>query len=230
MKVEVWSDVACPWCYIGKRRFERALAVLAGVDGLAATEVDVRWRSFELNPGLARGGGERLEPFLARQMGRSVDEIRAMNARVAELAAAEGLDYHFERYRVGNTRDAHRLAHLAATRGLGAAMHERLFRAQLVEGIDLEDHAALAVLGEEVGLSPAEARQVLASDAFSDAVARDFLEAQALGCTGVPFFVVDRRYAVSGAREAEVFAATLRRARADAAGGAVAPAAVDRPA
>lgn len=215
MKVEIWSDVACPWCYIGKRRFERALAALAEADGPDTPDVEVDWRSFELNPGLARGAGERLEPFLARQIGRPVEEVRAMNARVAELAAAEGLDYHFERYRVANTRDAHRVAHLAKARGLGAAMHERLFRAQLVEGADLEDHATLAALGEEVGLPADETGELLASDAFADAVARDYLEAQALGVAGVPFFVVDRRYGISGAREVDVFLATLRRARAD---------------
>lgn len=216
MKVEIWSDVACPWCYIGKRRFERALAALAEVDGPATPEVDVDWRSFELNPGLARGAGERLEPFLARQMGRPVEEVRALNARVTELAAAEGLEYHLEHYRVGNTRDAHRVAHLAKARGLGAAMHERLFRAQLVEGADLEDHATLVALGEEVGVAAGETVDLLASDAFLDAVARDYLEAQALGVSGVPFFVVDRRYGISGARDVDVFLATLRRARADA--------------
>jgi predicted DsbA family dithiol-disulfide isomerase len=213
VKVEIWSDVACPWCYIGKRRFERALAELDGAD---APGVEVEWRSFELNPGIPRGAGELLEPFLARKMGRPIDEVRAMNARVTELAAAEGLDYHLERYRVSNTRDAHRLAHFAKARGLGSDIHERLFRAQLVEGADLEDAATLVALGEEVGLPADEMRALLVSDAFAAEVARDFLEAQALAIAGVPFFVVDRRYGISGAQKTSVFAETLRAARASA--------------
>ncbi len=147
-----------------------------------------------------------------------------MNVRVAELAAAEGLDYHFERYRVANTRDAHRVAHLAKASGLGPAMHERLFRAQLVEGENLEDHATLAALAEEVGLPAVATREVLASDVFTDAVRRDVLEGRALGLTGVPFVAVDRRYAIAGARETDVILATLRRARADAKHGTLADA------
>jgi len=212
MKVEIWSDVVCPWCYIGKRRFETALARFDH-----AADVEVEWRSFQLNPAQPRGAREPLEESLARKMGGTVEQARAMNARVTELAAAEGLEYHFETYRVVNTFDAHRVMHLAKAHGLGTEAHERLLRAQLVEGEILEDHDTLVRLAAEVGLEVDETRRVLASDAYAADVEADMALARAFGAGGVPFFVIDRRYGVSGAQPAELFLEALETARRDAA-------------
>ena len=212
MKVEIWSDVVCPWCYIGKRRFETALARFDH-----AADVEVEWRSFQLNPAQPIGAREPLDASLARKLGGTVEQARAMNDRVTKLAAAEGLDYHFETYRVVNTFDAHRVMHLAKAHGLGTEAHERLLRAQLVEGEILEDHDTLVRLAAEVGLEVDETRRVLASDAYAADVEADIALAQAFGAGGVPFFVIDRRYGVSGAQPAELFLEALETARRDAA-------------
>jgi predicted DsbA family dithiol-disulfide isomerase len=208
MKVEIWSDVVCPWCYIGKRRFETAVAASGLQD-----EIEVIWRSFQLNPnhpkGLRRAHGE----YLAEKLGRSPAEVEAMNAQVTALAAREGLDYHFETYTVVNTVDAHRVEHLAATQGLGDAMVERFMRAQLVEGEVLDDPATLIRLATEVGVPAADVEQVLASNAYVDAVEADIQIGVALGLQGVPFFVIDRAIGISGAQPAEVFERALTMAR-----------------
>jgi predicted DsbA family dithiol-disulfide isomerase len=213
VKVEIWSDVVCPWCYIGKRRFERALAAFDGRD-----EVEVEWRSFQLNPEQPRGLADDHDAYLARKMGATPEQIRQMNDRLVALAAAEGLDYHFETYRVVNTIDAHRVLHLARAHGLGNAAHERLLRAQLVEGQLLEDPATLARLAGEIGLDEAEAAEAIATGAYADSVELDFEEAAALGIHAVPFFVLDRRYGIAGAQPSEVFLSALQQVRDEAAG------------
>ena len=210
MQVEIWSDVVCPWCYIGKRRFERALRELDG-----AADVEVTWRSFQLNPAQPKGDPRRHDEYLAGKTGRSIEEVHAMNERVVSLAAAEGLDYHFETYHVINTFDAHRIMHLARAHGLGSEAHERLMHAQLVEGQVLEDAETLVRLSAEIGVPEEAARAVLATNAYAADVNAEIREAAALGCTGVPFFVIDRRYGISGAQPAEVFLQVLERARAD---------------
>jgi predicted DsbA family dithiol-disulfide isomerase len=214
MRVEIWSDVVCPWCYIGKRRFERALA---GFDH--SKEVEVVWRSFQLHPERPRGVREPLEESLAAKIGGTVDQVRAMNDHVKTLAAAEGLDYDFERYNLVNTLDAHRLTHLARARGLGAELHERFLRAQLIEGEDLEDADTLVRLSAEVGVPEDEARRVLVGDDYVSDVDKDIRDLRALGGNGVPFFVIDRRYGVAGAQPAEVFLRALETARAEEAQG-----------
>jgi predicted DsbA family dithiol-disulfide isomerase len=153
-------------------------------------------------------------------MGVSMEQVREMNERVTALAAAEGLDYHFERYMVVNTLDAHRLTHLAKAEGVGEEFHERLFRAQLVEGEVLDDADTLVRLGGEVGLSESSVRGVLESDAYASDVADDIAEARAIGANGVPFFVIDRRFGISGAQESDLFLVALERARDEAAAGA----------
>jgi predicted DsbA family dithiol-disulfide isomerase len=215
VKVEIWSDVVCPWCYIGKRRFERALEQFDD-----AADVEVEWRSFQLNADHPRGEREPLEASLVAKLGGSIAQVREMNDRVTQLAAGEGLEYHLERYQVVNTFDAHRLTHLAKAVGLGPAVHERLLRAQLVEGEALDDVETLVRLGSEVGVPAADARHALESDAYAADVAADLGLARAFGITGVPFFVFDRRYGVSGAQPREVFAEVLETARAAAAAGA----------
>jgi len=210
LKVEIWSDVVCPWCYIGKRRFERALE---GFDGAAGVEVE--WRSFQLNPAHPVGKREPLEASLAAKMGRTIAQVREMNDNVTHLAALEGLEYHLERYQVVNTFDAHRLAHLGKSLAIGPEVHERLLRAQLVEGEVLDEPETLVRLGEEVGIPAADARAMLGSDAFADEVRAHIALAESFGITGVPFFVIDRRYGVSGAQPREVFLEVLQNVRAE---------------
>jgi predicted DsbA family dithiol-disulfide isomerase len=204
VKVEIWSDVVCPWCYIGKRRFERALASFGGAD-----DVDVVWRSFQLNPAHPRGVRTNHDQHLAEKLGTTRDEVRRLNERVIALAAAEGLQYDFDRYQVINTFDAHRVAHLGASLGLGDAIEERLMRAQLEEGEVLDDPSTLVRLASEVGIPEEETRTMLETDAYADAVRADIDEAHELGITGVPFFVIDRRFGISGAQPAELFGRAL---------------------
>jgi len=210
MRVEIWSDIVCPWCYIGKRRFETALAKFEHAD-----EVEVIWKSFQLNPDQPKGQREPVAEHLAAKYGVSVDEARAMNDRVKGIAAEEGLVYDFDRYTMVNTFDAHRLTHLAKERGLGAELHERFLRGQLVEGEVLEDHDTLIRLAAEVGIPEADARRVLESDVYANEVNADIDELRGLGGSGVPFFVIDRRYGVSGAQPAEVFLNALETAYRD---------------
>ena len=207
MKVEIWSDVVCPWCYIGKRRFETALSRFEH-----ASDIEVEWRSFQLDPDQPKGAREPHDESLARKLGATLEQVHEMDVRVTALAAAEGLDYHFETYRVVNTFDAHRVMHLAKSLGLGAEAHERLLRAQLVEGEILEDIDTLVRLAAEVGVPAHETTRVLATDAFADAVNEDIALARAFGASGVPFFVIDRRYGVSGAQPAELFLEALQTA------------------
>jgi len=203
VKVEIWSDIICPWCYIGKRRFETALA---GVDH----PVEVEWKSFQLDPTFPRGKAIPVYDALAEKFGGGREQVREMTGRVASLAAVEGLDYDFEHGVMVNTFDAHRLAHHAKSQGLGPQMHERLMRAQLIEGQTVNDVDTLVRLAEEVGVEGAG--PVVTSDQYTEDVNTDIREARQLGATGVPFFVLDRKYGVSGAQSAEVFSSALRQA------------------
>ena len=212
MKVEIWSDVVCPWCYIGKRRFERALAAFDRAD-----EVEVEWRSFQLNPEQPRGARTTHDEYLASKLRMPIDQVHELNERVVSLASAEGLAYDFDRYQVINTLDAHRVAHLGASLGLGDAVQERFLRGQLCEGEVLDDPDTLARLGAEVGIPESDTREVLAGDSFAAEVSADIDEARALGINGVPFFVLDRRYGISGAQSSEVFLQALEQASREAA-------------
>jgi predicted DsbA family dithiol-disulfide isomerase len=212
MKVEIWSDVVCPWCYIGKRRFETALGRFD-----RAADVDVVWRSFQLNPAQPRGIRESHDEHLRQKLGASVEQVRTMNERVTSLAAAEGLDYDFDRYQVINTFDAHRVAHLAQAHDLGDAIQERFLRAQLVEGEVLDDPETLVRVSAEVGVPADQVRDVLATNRFEAEVSADIREAHEIGVTGVPFFVIDRRYGLAGAQPAELLLQALEMARDEAA-------------
>ena len=212
MKVEIWSDVVCPWCYIGKRRFERALERF---DGAARRRDRVAQLPAQPDPPEGPPGGPRREPR-AGSSARRVEQVHELNERVVSLAAAEGLEYHFETYVTINTFDAHRVTHLAKSLGLGLPIHERLLRAQLVEGEVLDDPDTLVRLAAEVGVPEAETRRVLESDAYTAEVEADIAEAHALGVNGVPFFVIDRRYGISGAQPADLFLQALETARRDA--------------
>jgi predicted DsbA family dithiol-disulfide isomerase len=210
MKVEIWSDVVCPWCYIGKRRFEQALAGFPHRD-----EVEVVWRAFELDPSAPaeRTGG--YAEHLAGKYGVPLAQAQSMIDTMTATAAQDGLEFSFGTARPGSTFDAHRLLHLAAERGVQDAVKERLLRATFTEGEPIGDHDTLVRLVAEAGLDADEARAVLASDRYADAVRGDQRQARAYGITGVPFFVVDGRYGVSGAQPAEALGQVLAQAWAE---------------
>jgi predicted DsbA family dithiol-disulfide isomerase len=208
VKIEIWSDVVCPWCYIGKRRLERALR-----DFDAADQVEITWRSFQLNPDFPPGTAVPTPDYLASRFG---PQAQQMTGRVALLGAGEGLDLRFENTLTVNTFDAHRVLHLAADAGLAGEAKERLLHAHFTEGADLSDHETLARLAGEAGVPPDRVRAMLATGEYADAVRADSDEARALGANGVPFFVIDRKYGISGAQSAEVFLQALQQAQAEA--------------
>ncbi|MER5768386.1 DsbA family oxidoreductase [Streptomyces sp. NPDC001985] len=208
MRVEIWSDIACPWCYIGKARFEKGLADFAHRD-----RVEVVHRSFELDPARAKGDTGSVVDMLARKYGRTREEALAMEEHVASNARAEGLGYRTEGRDHGSTFDIHRLLHLARARGLQNELLDRAYRANFAEERSVYDPETLAALAVEAGLDPAEARAVLADEsAYADEVRADEREAAELGATGVPFFVFDGRYGVSGGQPAELFTKALEQA------------------
>lgn len=209
MQIEIWSDVICPWCYIGKRRFEKALAQFAGRDAAR-----IVWRSFELDRESPRQHAGTLQDLLAHKYGVSPEQAAAMNARVTGLAQAEGLAYRLDQARPGNTFDAHRLIHCAVSRGQGDRAMERIMRAYFCEALPVGERAALARLAPEFGMTESEALAVLEGDAFGDAVRADEARAAEFGISGVPFFVFDEKSGVSGAQAVEVFARALQEAAA----------------
>jgi predicted DsbA family dithiol-disulfide isomerase len=207
MNVEIWSDVVCPWCYLGKRRFERALASF-GHPG----EVTVTYRSFELDPDApAQRTGTHAE-HLAGKYGMTVAQAEQANRQMTQRAADDGLEFRFDIIRGGNTFDAHRLLHLANEHGLQSQMKERLMRATFTEGLPIADKATLVRLATEVGLPAAEVEAALDTDAYADAVRADEQQAARYGINGVPFFVADGKYAVNGAQPPEVLLQLLQRA------------------
>jgi predicted DsbA family dithiol-disulfide isomerase len=206
-KVEIWSDVGCPWCFIGKRRFEAALDEFPH-----AAEVEVMWRSFQLDPSLPeRYDGTELD-YLARRKGVDPARVEEMFAHVARQAELEGLAYDFESLVVANSFLAHQLIHLAAAHGQAAEAEERLFTGHFERGEDIGDLDHLVALAGELGLDGAEARAALTSGRYAEAVHADIAEARALGLRGVPFFVIDRAYGLSGAQPTDVFAEALAEA------------------
>jgi predicted DsbA family dithiol-disulfide isomerase len=210
MRVEIWSDVMCPFCYIGKRRFEKALALFPYKDAVV-----VEWKSFQLDPSIQSEPGKTINQYLAERKGWSLEQARQINSQVTETAATLGLHYDFDKAIVANSFDAHRFAHLAAGHGLGDAAEEALFRAYFTEGRDVSDHNILAQLGLEIGLDIAEVKQALEGNDYAADVRKDISEAESLGARGVPFFVLDRKYAVSGAQPEDTFARALEQAFAE---------------
>ncbi len=208
MHVEIWSDIACPWCYVGKRRFEAALAGFEHRD-----DVRVTWRSFELDPAAPPERAGDGAQHLADKYAMSRDEALAAQQRLTEVAAGEGLAFRFDLARGGNTFDGHRVVHLAAEHGLQDAMKERIMRAYLEEGELISSAEVLERLAVEVGLPGEEVRELVAGERFADAVREDERTAAGLGIRAVPFFVVDRKLGASGAQPAPVLLDLLREAR-----------------
>ena len=213
VKVEIWSDVVCPWCYVGKRRFEAGLAHFEHRD-----QVQVEWKSFELDPGAHSQSADGDSPAgdyadrLARKYGTSRSGAQQMLDTMTAAAAAEGLDFHFERAIKANTFDAHQVIHLAGERGVQDAVKERLLLAYFTEGEAVGDRSVLARLGADAGLDPDEVLSALDEQRYAGAVRDDESEASRLGVSAVPFFVVDRRYGIAGAQPAEEILQVLQQA------------------
>ncbi|MDQ4133041.1 MAG: DsbA family oxidoreductase [Actinomycetota bacterium] len=204
MKIEIWSDVVCPWCYVGKRRFEAALHRFEHRD-----EVEVVWRAFELDPTAPPERQHDYAGHLASKYGVSRGRAQDMISRMTATGADVGVEFRFDIARPGNTFDAHRLVHLAGLRGRQDAVVERLFAATFEEGRRVGDRATLADVGVEAGLDGDEVRDVLDSGAYADEVRADERQARAFGITAVPFFVIDRAYAVAGAQAPEALVQVL---------------------
>jgi len=204
MRIDVWSDYACPFCYIGKRRLENALSQFPHRD-----EVEVVFRSFQLDPHAKVHGNKDIHDMLAAKYGMSREKAIEMNGQVGEQARGVGLDFHFDTMVHTNTFDSHRLSHYASVHGKGAEMSERLLRAYFTDSLNIGDRSVLAQLAAEVGLNQEEAAAMLESDAYTDEVNGDLDAGQRLGITGVPFFVFNNKYAVSGAQPGPVFTEVL---------------------
>ena len=207
MKVEIWSDVVCPWCYIGKRRFEAALARFEHRD-----QVEVEWKSFELDPTSAGGGTGSYAERLAVKYGTDVPRAQEMLDQMTAAAAVEGLDLRFDLASPANTFDAHQVIHLAGLRGVQDDVKERLLLAYFTQGAAVGDRAELARLAAEAGLDADEVTPALAGQIYAEDVRRDEEQARAFGITGVPFFVIDRAYGVSGAQPADALLQVLDQA------------------
>lgn len=210
MKIEVWSDFGCPFCYIGKRRLERALESFSHRD-----EIELVYRSFELDPGAPKDTESSIHELLAVKYGLSLEQAKESNRNVAQQAQTEGLTHNFDTIIPTNTFDAHRLAHYAGEQGKAKEMTERLFRAYFTDSLHIGDRDTLVRLAEEVGLDGAAVREVLEQNTYADAVREDENEARRLGIRGVPFFVLRGKYAVSGAQPLEIFQGALLRAWED---------------
>ncbi|PYI69642.1 disulfide bond formation protein DsbA [Arthrobacter livingstonensis] len=204
MKIEIWSDVACPWCYIGKRRFETALNAFPHKDS-----VEVQWRSYQLDPTLPEHYDGTEISYLAERKGMDPAQVKGMLAHVTEQAAGEGLHYKFDDMVVANSFNAHQLLHLAAAHGKADAVKEALLSAHFEHGEDIGSREFLVRTGTSAGLDAAEINDALNTDKYADEVRNDFAEARAIGVTGVPFFVIDRKYGISGAQPAELFGQAL---------------------
>lgn len=212
MKLEIWSDVMCPFCYIGKRHLEQALEQFDDKQDL-----EIIWKSFQLNPNLPEKANpdQNVYEYLAESKGISVEQSKEMHHRVTEMASKAGLEYNFDKAVVVNSFKAHRVLQMAKTKGLGDAAEERIFSAHFTEGRDTSDEQTLTELGAEIGLSEDEVNQALTDPQFANLVQQDITESRQIGVSGVPFFVFDRKYAISGAQPPELFTQTLEKAHSE---------------
>jgi predicted DsbA family dithiol-disulfide isomerase len=212
LRIDVWSDIACPWCYIGKRHLEQALDKFAHKEN-----VEIVWRAFELDPSAprVRDSSQTYAERLARKYGTQPQEAQRRIDQMVGVAAKDGLEFRFDHIKPGNTFDAHRLLHLAHERGIQDAVKERMLRAYMTEGQAIGDPAVLLGLAREAGLDEQEARDVLDSDRYTAEVRADEALARELGISGVPFFVLTGRLGISGAQPADVLLGALDRAWAE---------------
>ncbi|ARK29577.1 DsbA family oxidoreductase [Halalkalibacter krulwichiae] len=206
MKIEVWSDYVCPFCYIGKRRLEQALESLP-----ERKNIDVIYKSFELDPNAKRETTLTIHEALAKKYGTSLEEAKRMNNSIGQQAAEEGLQFNFDNMKFTNTFDAHRLAKFAATKGKAHEMTERLLLAYFTENKQLSNHNDLITLADELNLDRDEVKTMLEGSHFEEDVRFDEMEARKIGVQGVPFFVFNRKYAISGAQPITVFQETIKK-------------------
>jgi predicted DsbA family dithiol-disulfide isomerase len=206
MKVEIWSDIVCPFCYIGKRKFEAALAQFEKRD-----KVELEWKSFQLSPDLETDPPKTSNEYLAKHKGITLEHAQQLHDHVTRLAAEVGLVYDFNKAVVANSFNAHCFAHFAKKFGKQNEAEELLFRSYFTEGKNMDDHQTLLAMAKELGLNAAELDLALKDGSYAGAVKADIEEAYRLGVNGVPFFVFDRKYAVSGAQPVEVFLETLKK-------------------
>ena len=200
MKVEIWSDVMCPFCYIGKRKFEAALKQFDHRE-----EVAIEWKSFQLDPSIITDASKTIHEFLAERKGFSLEQAKQMNERVTKLAEKVGLEYRFDKAVVANSFDAHRFSHLAKQFKLQDEAEEALFKAYFTDGKNTADADTLCQIGENIGIDKEKVKAMLDSEQYTQEVNEDIEVARMIGVTGVPFFVFDRKYAISGAQESETF-------------------------
>ncbi len=212
MKVEVWSDVMCPFCYIGKRNYEKGLQQFA-----EANDIELVWKSFQLDPGISNERENRLDAYdyLSQRKGISRDHVVQMHEQVTRMAADAGLEYHLEKTQMVNSFKAHRLLQMSKEKGLGNEAEEQLFYANFTEGKDFSDTAVLIEIGAKIGLSEADVRESLSNNKYSVQVNEDIQKARKIGVTGVPFFVFNDKYAVSGAQAPEAFAQVLEKSHSE---------------
>lgn len=207
MKIEIWSDVVCPFCYIGKRKLEKALAKFPFRD-----QVSIEWKSFQLNPEQKTNPNISTIEHLSQSKGWSLERTRQISGQVSDMAKEQGLHFDFENAVVANTKNAHRLIHLAKSLGKGGEMKERLLSAYFSEGKNVDDESTLIQLAVEVGIDGEEVKALLQSSRYEDAVDQDIYESRLIGVKGVPFFVLDRKLGISGAQPDEVFDQTIEKA------------------
>lgn len=207
MKIEIWSDVVCPFCYIGKRKFEHALSQFPNNE-----EIEIEWKSFQLSPDLVTNPNKTVYEFLSEHKGMSVEHAKNLSNQVALTAQKVGLPYNFDIAVPANSFNAHRLAHLAKRVGMQDEVEETLFKAYFIEGKNIDSEETLLDIAHQIGLEEMEVKSLLNSDKYTKEVHQDMYEAQQIGVRGVPFFVFDRKFAVSGAQESEVFLSALTEA------------------
>ena len=207
MNVEIWSDVMCPFCYIGKRKFENAL-----VQFPHKNNINIIWKSFQLDPTTITDPNLNTIEHLAYKKGWSKEQAEQTTAHVTNIAKQVGLDFHFEKAVVANSFDAHRLSHLAKKYGKQNELEEQLFKAYFTDGKNTADHNTLTEIGKAAGLAESEIANVLNSDLYAEEVHEDIEQAQQVGVRGVPFFMIDSKYAVSGAQESDTFLGALTKA------------------
>jgi len=207
MKIEIWSDIACPFCYIGKRKLEKAIQRLSDSEGIV-----LEWKSFQLNPSLQTDPNQNTLTYLSETKGWTMEQTLKMTAQVAAMGKEEGLNFNFEKTAVANTKRSHRLLHLAKGFNCQNELKEQLFKAYFEEGQNVDDVETLLQCAEHVGIPRAEAINVLDTQAFEEEIDQDVYESRLIGVQGVPFFVFDRKYGISGAQPDEVFDQTLQQA------------------
>jgi protein disulfide-isomerase len=204
LKVEVWSDIMCPFCYIGKRNYEMALAQFENAD-----QVEIIWKSFQLDPSLPETTSENVYEYLANRKGLGLEQVKQLHENVTNTARTVGLEYNFDKTQISNSFKAHQLIQLAKSKNLGDEAEEVLFYAYFTEGKNLSNTSILVELGQKIGLNSSEIISALEDKRFEKNVIKDIEEAQQIGVKGVPFFVFDRKYAISGAQPIDTFLNTL---------------------